>query len=296
MFDRSNWTISKYFNKVLDAILKLHSDYVKRPSEHTHSKILTSSMFYPYFKDCIGVIDGTHIKANIPIEDQPRFWNRKGYLSQNVMAACSFDMQFTYVLAGWEGSATDSRVLKDALTRRDKIFVPEGKYYLVDASYANLPGFLAPYRGTRYHLQEFGDNIPRNEKELFNQRHSSLRNIIERTFGALKARFQMLKGAPPFSFKIQVKIVHACCILHNYIRGEDYDDIFEDKDDDLGGELSGGGDAVQLGTMDDTDSDDCDGLEDEGSQVISFRTQSALQSTRAAQFRDVISTSMWNDN
>ncbi|XP_068655823.1 protein ALP1-like [Aristolochia californica] len=187
-------------------------------------------------KDCIGAIDGTHIKANIPLEDQPRLSNRKG---QNVMATCSFDMQFTYVLVGWEGSAVDSRVLKDAFTRRDKIFVSEGKDYLVDVGYANLPGFLAPYRRT---------------------------------------------CTPPFSFKTQVKIVHACCILHNYICGEDYDDIFEDEDDDSGGELGGGGDVVQLGAMDDTDNDDCDGLEDVGSQVTCFQRQSALESTKAAQF------------
>ncbi|XP_068661826.1 uncharacterized protein [Aristolochia californica] len=127
MFDRSNWSISKYFNKVLDAILKLHSDYIKQPSERIHSRILNNSMFYPYFKDCIGAIDGTHIKANIPLEEQPRFWNRKGYLSQSVMAACTFDIQFTYVLAGWEGSTADSRVLNDALTHRNRLFVPEGK-------------------------------------------------------------------------------------------------------------------------------------------------------------------------
>ncbi|MQL89643.1 hypothetical protein Taro_022215 [Colocasia esculenta] len=28
--------------------------------------------------------------------------------------------------------------------------VPEGKYFLVDAGYANTPQFLAPYRGIRY--------------------------------------------------------------------------------------------------------------------------------------------------
>ncbi|XP_068655821.1 uncharacterized protein [Aristolochia californica] len=168
MFDRSNWAINRYFNKVLDAILKLHYAYIKRPSKRTYSKILNNSMFYRYFKDSIGAIDGTHIKANIPLEEQQRFWNRNGYLSQNEMATCTFDIQFTYVLVGWEGSTTDSCVLKDALTPRDRLFVPEGKHYLVDASYVNLPGFLPLYRGTRYHLQEFGDNIPRNEKELFN--------------------------------------------------------------------------------------------------------------------------------
>ncbi|XP_068649075.1 uncharacterized protein [Aristolochia californica] len=164
------------------------------------------------------------------------------------MAACSFDMQFTYVLAGWGGLTADSHVLKEALTRRDKIFVPQ-----VDASYENHPGFLAPYRGTQYHLQEFGDNIPRNEKKLFNRRHLSLRNTIERTFDSDKNCTWLLH------------------IAQLYICGEDYDDLFEDEDDDSGGELSRGGDAVQLGAMEDIDSDNSDGLEDEGSQVTSFR-------------------------
>ncbi|XP_068639372.1 ribosome biogenesis protein ERB1-like [Aristolochia californica] len=44
------------------------------------------------------------------------------------MATCTFDMQFTYILVGWEGSAVDSRVLKLALTRRDKVYVPEEDY------------------------------------------------------------------------------------------------------------------------------------------------------------------------
>ncbi|XP_068648882.1 uncharacterized protein [Aristolochia californica] len=64
-------------------------------------------------------------ETNIPLEEQQRFWNRKNYLSQNVMATCTFEMQFTYVLTGWEGSADDSCVLKDVLTRQDRIIVPK---------------------------------------------------------------------------------------------------------------------------------------------------------------------------
>jgi hypothetical protein len=61
-------------------------------------------------------------------------------------------MKFVYVLAVWEGSASDSRVLRDAMSRDDAFAIPSGKYYLVDARYTNGPGFLAPYRSTRYHL------------------------------------------------------------------------------------------------------------------------------------------------
>ena len=68
----------------------------------------------PYFKDCIGALDGTHIEAHVSLSEQPRYRNRKGTLSQNVLAACNFDLSFVYVLPGWEGSAHDGRVLSDA--------------------------------------------------------------------------------------------------------------------------------------------------------------------------------------
>jgi hypothetical protein len=92
-----------------------------------------------------------------------------------------------------------------------------GKFYLVDAGYAVRPGFLPPFRGTRYHLREYGNNMPQNRRELFNLRHSSLRVTVERAFGALKNRFRILDNKPFHPYKTQVKLVLACCILHNWI-------------------------------------------------------------------------------
>lgn len=44
------------------------------------------------------------------------------------MCAVSFDMRFNYVLAGWEGSASDSRILQDAIYKRphNRLKVPVG--------------------------------------------------------------------------------------------------------------------------------------------------------------------------
>ena len=50
-------------------------------------------------------------------EIQGRFRGQKDGTTQNVLVAISFDLKFTYILVGWEGSAYDSRVLNDALTR-----------------------------------------------------------------------------------------------------------------------------------------------------------------------------------
>ncbi|KAM0951735.1 hypothetical protein DsansV1_C03g0028891 [Dioscorea sansibarensis] len=65
-------------------------------------------------------------------------------------------MQFIYVLSGWESSAHDGRVLRDALTKPNGLLVPNGFYYLVDAKYANCPGFLVPFHGQRFHLGAWG--------------------------------------------------------------------------------------------------------------------------------------------
>ena len=129
----------------------------------------------------------------LPLDQQEPYRNRKQTLSQNVMVACDFDLKFVHVHAGWEGSASDARVLHDALNHGFE--VPPGKFFLVDAGYANTTQFLAPYRGTRYHLQEQGraNQKPRDYKELFNLRHAQLRNHIERAIGILKMRFPILR-------------------------------------------------------------------------------------------------------
>ena len=47
------------------------------------------------------------------------------------LAAVDFDLKFTYVLAGWEGSTHDLTVLRDALERPHGLRVPEGISYLL---------------------------------------------------------------------------------------------------------------------------------------------------------------------
>jgi hypothetical protein len=37
------------------------------------------------------------------------------------------------------------------------MFADVGKYYIVDSGYPKWLGYLAPYKGTKYHLQEFRD-------------------------------------------------------------------------------------------------------------------------------------------
>uniref|UniRef100_A0A453II92 DDE Tnp4 domain-containing protein n=1 Tax=Aegilops tauschii subsp. strangulata TaxID=200361 RepID=A0A453II92_AEGTS len=104
------------------------------------------------------------------------------------------------------------------MSRHDGINIPDGKFYLGDAGYACRPGVLPPFRKTRYHLNEFSSrNYHMTPQELLNLRHSSLRVMVERAFGALKNRFKILDQKPSHPYPTQVKLVLACCILHNRI-------------------------------------------------------------------------------
>jgi hypothetical protein len=96
-----------------------------------------------------------------------------------------FDLRFTYVIAGWEGSAHDASILAESFSRPNGLTIPDGKFYLRDAGCAWLSGSLPPFRKTRYHLNELTvRNILKNANEFFNIRHSSLSVTIERAFVA----------------------------------------------------------------------------------------------------------------
>ncbi|XP_071913954.1 uncharacterized protein [Coffea arabica] len=140
-------------------------------------------------------------------------------------------MRFVYVRIGWEGSVHDARILQDTLLDPDSSFPmpPQGKYYAVDAAYRNMPGFMAPFRGAQ------GTHHERAAKRLFNRRHASVRNIIERTFGVLKKRFPIFKG-PMQNYLIatQNNIVLACCTFHNFMRAYSPTDEYFNEEAALG--------------------------------------------------------------
>nr|XP_043616386.1 protein ALP1-like [Erigeron canadensis] len=150
-------------------------------------------------------------------------------------------MQFIYVLPGWEGLAADGRVLRDALVRPHGLKVPRPGYYLVDVGYTNGEGFLAPYKGQRYHLNDWGHQ-PTTPKELYNMRHSSARNVIEKCFGILKERWAILRDNSFYPIDLKNRIIMACCLLHNFERQEMVVDPFENEEPDQGTGDNGDGD------------------------------------------------------
>ncbi|CAN0904394.1 Putative nuclease HARBI1 [Linum grandiflorum] len=80
-----------------------------------------------------------------------------------------------------------------------------------------LRGVLVAFRRQQYHLNEWGTRRPNTPAEYYNMKHSSARNVIERTFGVLKKKWAILRNTTWFSPNLVAQIVNACCLLQNYI-------------------------------------------------------------------------------
>lgn len=103
----------------------------------------------------------------IPISDVPRYRNPKGFVSQNVLPACNFDLEFMYVLSNALTRHSSRLIVSKGmyLSCRNKLYMCtfvywftkwiSGKFYPVDYGFANRQTILAPFRRTRYPLQEF---------------------------------------------------------------------------------------------------------------------------------------------
>ena len=133
-----------------------YSDNVHLPTADTPLSpyIQDNAVFFPFFRDAIGAIDGTHINANVTLEERQASRDRKGGVTQNCLAVCDFDMNFVYMFSGWDGSTADATMFHDA--RLTDLPVPPGKYFLADAGFPTCDALLIPYRGVRYHLAEWG--------------------------------------------------------------------------------------------------------------------------------------------
>ncbi|MFQ6663787.1 hypothetical protein Gotur_031166 [Gossypium turneri] len=150
-FSRSGETVSRSFHNVLNAVIRLQDVLFKK------AEPIAANSTYPrwqWFKNCLGALDGTHIKTRVPTVDKPRYRTRKGDIATNMLGVYTPNMHFVYVLPSWEGYVADGRVLRDAISRRH-----------------GLKGYQ-----------------PSTPEEFFNMKHASARNVIERCFGLLKHR------------------------------------------------------------------------------------------------------------
>ncbi|KAB0804564.1 hypothetical protein PPYR_01534 [Photinus pyralis] len=223
-FDVSLSSAHRVIERVLNCILSLRTEYIKWPTQEETEVI--SKAFATKFgsQNVIGAIDGCHVRIRRPKNDQDSYINRKGYFSLLIQGTVNSFRQFIDVYCGEPGSLHDARLLRRSSLyskAENNVNFFGNKYLLGDSAYPSLSWLVPPFKD---------NGALSNNQKVFNFKHSSTRIIVEHVFRLLKGRFRRLQHLENLNINICVKIMMACCVLHNICESKHDNTVIEPYD------------------------------------------------------------------
>ena len=182
------------------------------------------------FPNCLGALDGKHIRIDRPTGSTSEYWNYKKFYSVVLLATCDANYKFTFIDVGAYGSAADSAVFKSSelgiKLDNNTLDIPDPRP--ITAQGDSLPFvFVADeaFGISKHIMRPFGGRANGPDRLIFNYRLSRARMCIEQAFGILTKKWARLSIALNVSIDHVYLIVQTCCILHNFVRernGQNY--------------------------------------------------------------------------
>ena len=200
--------------EVVEALSIATPQIIKMPTEQ--EIINNASEFAKYgYPNVLGAIDGTAISVTVPASNKLDFFTRKYTTAINLTAVCNARKEFLAITVGFSEKCHDSHIFQCSTIGKTVMSgsIPRQYHLLGDAAYGQHVNVISPYPG---------ENLSA-AKTLHNNKHSSTRMAIERSFSDLKRRFLRLKHLS-CDLSYANMIVAACCVLHNIcVRNRDID-------------------------------------------------------------------------
>lgn len=234
-FDIPRTTVKRICSKMLDFCVDvLMLQVIKYPTEHELFEI--GSRFCNRANTCIferavGAIDGSHVRIRCPPALHDQYINRKLNYSIQCQAVCDSKFKFVDICVGFPGSVHDTRVMYNSPLYYRRLYPPPGYYLLGDSGYpcSVYPiAIITPFKETA------SRRLTTMEKK-FNNVHSKARTVVECAFGQLKTRWRSIFNKDlELRIDNSVKVIVACCVLHNICIDEkdvmDAEPIMEDTE------------------------------------------------------------------
>ncbi|KAM5164527.1 uncharacterized protein ACMZJ9_006987 [Mantella aurantiaca] len=202
----------------------LVSNFMPMPNKEKWMEIADIFFERVQFPNCLGAIDGKHIRMVMPPASGSGYLNDKKYFSLVLMAVADANYHFIAVDVGSFGRAPDTSVFQhSAFNQRlfqGQLDIPEPR---------PLSGTTEPFMPMVFVANEafaISNNLMRpysirslNETQShFNYRLSRAREMVECTFGILANKWRVLHTALCLDVKNAVEVIKATCILHNFVR------------------------------------------------------------------------------
>lgn len=178
------------------------------------------------FPNCLGAIDGKHVRMIQPAGSGSTYFNYKKYFSIVLLAVCDSNYRFTYIDTGSYGKASDSSVFKNStLLKKIKdntLNIPKSKPLSTGGDSVPFTFIGDEAFGLSTYMQRpYGGKNLTQQKKIFNYRLSRARRYIECSFGILTNKWRIFHR--PLNLKVEnaESIIRACCVLHNFVRNRD---------------------------------------------------------------------------
>lgn len=228
-FARGECTISRVVAETTEVIWGVLRDtYMPVPTTDEWKAIATRYYELWNLPNCLGSMDGKHIRIQKYPNTGSANYNYKGYHSIILLGCCDADGYFTAIECGFAGRNSDGGVFQaSALGRwleRDGLNIPQlGSPLPNDGETGNIfPYYFVgdnAFPLKKYLMRPYSVRNLDNVKRIFNYRLSRGRKTIECVFGMMSQKFQiLLKSITCRKYSTIISIIKCICILHNYIR------------------------------------------------------------------------------
>ncbi|XP_071972628.1 uncharacterized protein [Engystomops pustulosus] len=179
------------------------------------------------FPNCIGALDGKHIRVKKPAHSGSQFFNYKQYFSVVLLALADSDYKFIIVDIGAYGSSADAAVFRASRMgerlRSNQLTLPEPRC-LPGSTGPPAPFVIVADEGfglSRHVLRPFPRRGLDERRRIFNYRLTRARRYVECAFGILCSKWRVLHSSIQMDPDNVKKVVQACVILHNFVRIHD---------------------------------------------------------------------------
>ncbi|KAL0830080.1 hypothetical protein ABMA28_003537 [Loxostege sticticalis] len=175
--------------------------------------------------NCIGGIDGKHVRVRAPKNSGSLFFNYKDYFSIVLLAIVDANCKFVAVDVGAYGKESDNGIFqkstmgKQIATNRFNIPPPKllqgsdvmSPHFLIgDEAFALSHFMMKPYCRTQARLER--------EKLIYNYRLCRGRRVTENAFGLLSQVFRVFYTPIAIAPNVVDDLILTCCCLHNLLR------------------------------------------------------------------------------
>jgi len=234
-------TLRKIIPEVCQAIWDtFQSKHLAAPTTTGFLNIANDFFDKSGFPNCIGAIDGKHVRIKCPKNSGSDYFNYKKFFSLVLQGVADAKCKFIFIEVGFKGSQSDGGIFAASKFQRalrsNMLNIPNPK----NLPFANIETphvFVGDeaYPLMKYLMRPFPRRSLNEKKEIFNERLSSARRCVECAFGILTEKWRLLKREIDVVPQTAILLIKTMCVLHNTIIDQenitDYIYSFDDAEE-----------------------------------------------------------------